>query len=208
VTHVTYVVSGFSRTVRRDVRDVRSVRLQPDRAWLMFCLCGCVLTGNPGHLKAFDYTGPYRYFLTFCTESRQRLFVTLEPVDLVLVQIERSAAEERFAVIAYCFMPDHLHLLIEGRAESSDCRRFINRSKQFSGYHYAKAFGHRLWQRYGFERVLRDDEATLSVARYILENPLRSRLVRRVEDYPFVGSRVYSVSQILEAISMDIRRSG
>ena len=97
-----------------------------------------MLTGSPGHLKAFDYVGPYRYFLTF----------------------------------------------------------------------YAKAFGHRLWQRYGFERVLRDDEATLSVARYILENPLRARLVQRVDDYPFVGSRVYSLSEILEAASTTIRRSG
>ena len=100
-------------------------------------------------------------------------------------------------------MPDHLHLLIEGlaEAESSDCRRFISRAKQFSGYHYAKAFGHRLWQRYGFERVLRDDEATLVVARYILENPLRAGLVGRIEDYPFAGSRVYSLAEILEGVS-------
>jgi putative transposase len=102
-----------------------------------------MLTGNPGHLKTFDYIGPYRYFLTFCTDSRQRVFVTRERVDPVLLQIERSAEEERFANVAYCFMPDHLHLLIEGRAGSSDCRRFISRAKQFSGYHYAKAFGHR-----------------------------------------------------------------
>jgi REP element-mobilizing transposase RayT len=93
-----------------------------------------VLTGNPGHLKAFDYTGPYRYFLTFCADSRQRMSVTRERVDLVLLQIERSAAEEQFEIIAYCFMPDHIHLLIQGLAESSDCRRFIGRVKQFSGY--------------------------------------------------------------------------
>ena len=167
-----------------------------------------MLTGSPGHLKAFDYTGLYRYFLTFCTDARQRVFVTRERVGLVLAQIERSAAEEQFAVIAYCFMPDHLHLLVEGRCESSDCRRFINRAKQFSGFHYAKAFGHRLWQRYGFERVLRDEEATLVVARYILENPLRAGLVRRVEDYPFAGSRVYSLAEILEAVSTGTRRSG
>jgi REP-associated tyrosine transposase len=98
-------------------------------------------------------------------------------------------------------MPDHLHLLIEGLVKSSDCRRFIRRAKQFSGYRYAQAFGHRLWQRYGFERVLRDDEATLVVARYIFDNPLRAGLVSRVEDYPFAGSRVHSLAEILEGIS-------
>ena len=76
--------------------------------------------------------------------------------------------------------------------DSSDCRRFISRAKQFSGFHYAKAFGHRLWQRYGFERVLRDDEATLVVAKYILDNPLRGNLVQCVDDYPYGGSRLYS----------------
>jgi putative transposase len=160
-----------------------------------------VFTGNPGHLKAFDYTGPYRYFLTFCTHSRQRLLVTKERIDLVLLQIERSADEEQFAIIAYAFMPDHVHLLIEGLSESSDCRRFIQRAKQFSGYHYAKQFSHGLWQRHGFERTLRDEEATLVAAKYILENPVRAGLVSRGEDYPFAGSRVYSLAEILEGLS-------
>ena len=63
-----------------------------------------------------------------------------------------------------------------------------------------KVFGRRLWQRYGFEHVVRDEETTLVVARYIVENPLRAGLVRRVEDYPFVGSEVYRLSEILEAV--------
>jgi hypothetical protein len=48
--------------------------------------------------------------------------------------------------------------------------------------------------------VLRDDELTL-VAKYILENPLRAGPVRRVEDYPFLGSLVYSLSELVEAIA-------
>ena len=158
-----------------------------------------MLTGNPGHLKSFDYTGLYRYFLTFCTESRQKLFTSARAVDLVMSQIVRAATDESFSIVAYCFMPDHVHLLVEAGAEVSDCRRLIKRAKQFSGFYYTKTFGERLWQRYGFERVLRSDEATLVVARYILENPLRAGLVTRVEDYPFAGSRVYALAEILAA---------
>jgi hypothetical protein len=40
------------------------------------------------------------------------------------------------------------------------------------------------------------------VARYTLENPVRAGLVTRVEDYPFVGSLVYPVAEILEAVQM------
>ena len=167
-----------------------------------------MLTGCPGHLKSFDYTGPHRYFLTFCTDSRRHLFTTRDRVDLVLMQISRSAAEERFAIIAYCFMPDHVHLLIEGQSESSDCRRFIARAKQFSGFHYSKAFGHRLWQRYGVERILRSEDVTLVAARYVLENPLRAGLARHVEDYPYLGSTTHAIVDILAAESGARSRSG
>ena len=71
-----------------------------------------------------------------------------------------------------------------------------------SGYHFKQQFGQRLWQRYGFERVLRDDEQTLVVARYIVENPVRAGLVEHPEDYEFTRSERYTVRQILEAVQM------
>ena len=95
-------------------------------------------------------------------------------------------------------MPDHLHLLVEGDTEASDCRRFIARSKQYSGYYFAQLYGLRLWQRYGFERVLREDEPTSVVARYILENPVRAGLSSRVSEYPFVGSLKYERDALME----------
>jgi putative transposase len=153
----------------------------------------------PTQLPSFDYVGLYRYSLTFCTDLRHDLFNSREVVDLVLAQILRAASEQWFAVIAYCFMPDHLHLLIEGCSERSDCRAFIARAKQYSAFYYAQKHGSRLWQRYGFEHVIRDSELTLVVARYILSNPVRAGLAERVEDYPFVGSLTYQLRELLEA---------
>ena len=169
-----------------------------------------MLTGKPEHLKAFDYLGCYRYFLTFCSHQRRQVFLTRERVDVVLTQLLRATGDEHFALIAYCFMPDHLHLLVEGQQDDSDCRRFIKRAKQFSGFYYKNTYGEMLWQRYGFERTLRTEDATLSVARYIIENPARAQLVERVTDYPFVGSSLYTVDEILEAVQLNNRwyRSG
>ena len=157
-------------------------------------------TGKPAHLKTFDYLGLHRYSLTFCTAHRARLFVSEPVVALVLSQISRAAAEQDFAVIAYCFMPDHLHLLVEGESEASDCKRFIARAKQYSGYSYSKQFRGVLWQRYGFEHVLRDDELTPVIARYILNNPIRAGLVQQVFDYPFVGSLAYDLKDMIDEI--------
>ena len=90
-------------------------------------------------------------------------------VELVLAQNPlRAAADEQFAIPADRFMPNHAHLLVEARTDSSKLR-FISRSKQFSGFQYQQRHGQRLWQRYGYERVLRDDEDTRRVARYIVE---------------------------------------
>jgi putative transposase len=159
-------------------------------------------TGKPERLKAFDYLGPHQYFLTFCTHQRRRLFVSPDRVAVVRTQIERAALEQRVAITAFCFMPDHAHLLVEGQAEDSDCRRFIARAKQFSGYYYRAAFREPLWQRYGYERTLRSGENAVSVARYILENPVRAGLVERIDEYPFAGSGVYSIEQLLEAVQL------
>ena len=95
-------------------------------------------------------------------------------------------------------------MLIEGQAEISDCKRFIARAKQYSAFHYSKTFHEVLWQRYGFEHVLRDEERSLVVARYILANPVRAGLVQRIEDYPFIGSLVYPLKQLL----VDLTPSG
>ena len=154
----------------------------------------------PQRLKGFSYLGCYRYALRFCTDRRQRLFVEPATVDLVRSQIARSASESAIAVVAYCFMPDHLHLLVEGTSDDSDCRRFIVNAKRYSGFYFAQAFHMRLWQRYGFERVLRSGEPTHVVARYILENPIRGGLVSRIQDYPFVGSLVYTTQELIHSV--------
>jgi putative transposase len=160
-----------------------------------------MLTQSPGHLKGFDYLGFYRYSLTFCTDYRRPVFRDGAAVELVLAQISRAATENQFAVIAYCFMPDHLHLLVEGQSDASDCKRFIARAKQYSGFHYKQQWRRTLWQRYGFEHVLRDEELTFVVARYILENPVRARLVERIQDYPYVGSLVYPLAHLVERLA-------
>jgi putative transposase len=145
----------------------------------------------------------YRYSLRYSTDARRPLFTRSEVVELVLSHFFQQAFTTDFVILAYCFMPDHVHLLIEGTHDRSDCRQFITRGKQYSGFYFAKEFGGQLWQRYGFERVLRDDESTLVVTRYILANPIRAGLVERVEDYPFLGSQVYSVKELLEAVGMN-----
>jgi len=93
-------------------------------------------------------------------------------------------------------MPDHLHLLIEGTKSNSDMRRFISDYKQFTGFLAKKKIGRPLWQINFFEHVLRKEEDTISVVRYILNNPVRRGLVEDHRNYEFVGSFEIDVIQL------------
>jgi putative transposase len=119
-------------------------------------------------------------------------------VNEAVLQLRRTSHAEEFAIIAYCFMPDHLHLLVEGTSETSNLVVFANEVKQRTAYRYRRRHNGALWQKGYFEHVLRDDEATLAVARYILANPVRGRLVQEPHDYPFSGSLSFDKGQLDE----------
>jgi REP element-mobilizing transposase RayT len=150
----------------------------------------------PEHPPA-DEAGLPRYVLTFTTRRRRHLFRPAPIVHLVLDQISRAAGETRFAVLAYCFMPDQVHLLVQGQTAGADCKRFVARAKQYAAFQYSRAYLEPLWQRHGSERILGNEEATLDAARYILEAPVRAGLAARVEEYPFVGSLACALGDLL-----------
>jgi putative transposase len=152
----------------------------------------------PAHMNNFSYIGKYRYFLTFCTHDRKTYFRSADTVDLVRTQILRAAGQHQFLIIAYCFMPDHVHLLTDGVSDGSDLRAFIKAAKQYSGYHFKQQHHTKLWQRYGYEHALRDDIERATTLRYILDNPVDARLAKEPADYPFLGSDCYTLSELLQ----------
>ena len=157
---------------------------------------------RPEHLKCFDYIGEYAYFLTFCTDQRHEAFVDAERVRLVSTQILRAAVDEGFQLTAYCYMPDHLHLVITATCSDSDLREFVARAKQSTGFYFKKATQQRLWQRYGYERVLRNEEEKIAFIRYVIQNAIRAELVESPLDYPFWGSSICSREELLDYLGI------
>jgi REP element-mobilizing transposase RayT len=152
-------------------------------------------------LTSFDYLGEYRYFLTFCTADRHHAFIKADVVETTLSQIVRASVGNAFNIPAYCLMPDHAHLLVEGSSPASDLRRFAKDAKQYSGFLYKREYRRNLWQPSYYDHVLRDDDDTWGVARYIVENPLRAGLSIRADEYPFFGSCVVTKQELLFSVS-------
>ena len=147
-------------------------------------------------LKTFDYLGIHTYFLTICTRDRRETFIDTDAVDEAVAQLRRTSGEEGFAIIAYCFMPDHLHGLVTATRDDSDFKKFVAMFKQRSGFNHRRETGSLLWQGSYYEHVLRSEEALAAVVGYVLGNPLRAGLVRKCEDYPFMGSSKYTVEML------------
>ncbi len=146
-------------------------------------------------LKDFDYKGCYRYFVTLCTFDKRPLFANDELVNWLICVLREKSDAFGFGIWAYCYMPDHLHLLIEGKSADSDMKRFIASYKQFTGYYFKKKQDMPLWQVNFYEHVLRKDEDTREVAYYIFGNPVRKDLVGNYKEYKFLGSFEFDVAQ-------------
>jgi putative transposase len=111
--------------------------------------------------------------------------------------LQSAAAKHNMRVYAYCFMPDHLHLLVQG-GPSSFTPDFVHDFKGKSGLSFKRSSGRDLWQKSYHDRVLRTYEGLLDVARYIAWNPVRGGLVEQPRDYPHLGSLEWNRSALVE----------
>jgi putative transposase len=150
-------------------------------------------------LDGVSYVGLARYFVTTCTAYRRPIFTDASIANDAYERVRHVSREFQFAILVYCFMPDHAHLLLIAQSERSDLKRFMKKAKQVTGFHYRRQHGKELWQPGYHDRILRRDETTLSVARYILENPIRAGLAKELGEWPSAGSDLYTWEELLTA---------
>jgi putative transposase len=114
---------------------------------------GASVPDGAPRIRGFDYKGLHRYSLTICTHARAVVFTDHAVVEPILLQIRQAAVASAFAILAYCFMPDHVHLMVEGETDDADLKRFVKAWKQKTGFEYSKRSRNRLWQVGFFDHV-------------------------------------------------------
>jgi len=137
-------------------------------------------------LRRGRFSEPGRvYLLTAVTRNRQPHFLDLTTARLLVAQLRAAHDEGWVSSLAWVVMPDHLHWMVQLERHSLD--RLMRRVKSCSARQANRLLGlsDSFWQDGYHDRALRRDEDLLAVARYIVANPLRAGLVRRVGDYPF-----------------------
>ncbi len=160
---------------------------------------------RPKRIPGYPYIGVQRYFITVCTRDRAKYFTDSGAIALVVGVFIEAARAHAMIIVAYCVMPDHIHLLVDGAHDGADLQAFMTLAKQRAGFQFKRRYGQRLWQEGYYEHVLRDEERTEEVVFYIIANPIRKGLVENVLDYPHWGSTRYSREELLQ--STGLRRS-
>ena len=124
------------------------------------------------------------YLVTTVTHHRARLFTNLYLGRIVVRELHGAATTGCATTLAYVVMPDHLHWLLQLQS-GSNLSEVVWGVKGRSSYEINRARDVRgsVWQPKFHDRALRSDENLGVVARYVVCNPIRAGLVRRLNDY-------------------------
>ncbi len=158
---------------------------------------------EPGNLHELTFSCYRRLPLLTGDHWRQRLAVYLDAAN----------REAGFALVAYVFMPEHVHLLVYPEGPDVSLGRYLARVKQpFSKEirdvlveRRSELLGSlmvrerpgkmcfRFWQEGpGFDRNLFEPKAIEASVAYIHENPVKRRLCYRDVDWRWSSARFYS----------------
>jgi len=125
------------------------------------------------------------YFVTAVTDQRIPWFQDFALARLMCRNLHFPAALADATNLCSVVMPDHIHVLLE--LKDTPLHRVLNRLKSRSAVMLNRQIGRagRFWAPGYYDHALRAEEDLQGIARYIVANPLRSGLVRRIGDYPY-----------------------
>ena len=151
-------------------------------------------TRRPG----FGYIGRHAYLLTICCRDRHRVFDDVGFAREAVARLLRTAVKFKFALIAYCIMPDHVHLLPRGKQDSSDLEAFVKSWNTQTGFYWKRRGGDTLWQPGYHDEILWSDASQYFAAQYVVMNPVCAGIVDDPSKYEFSGSTEYTIAQIMD----------
>jgi REP element-mobilizing transposase RayT len=98
---------------------------------------------------------------------------------------------KKYDLYAYCIMPNHVHLvfkLLKTEDEiGNPVTKILSSLKRFTAREANKVLGRKgqFWQHESFDRVIRNQEELESTIRYVLQNPVKAKLITKWTNWPY-----------------------
>jgi REP element-mobilizing transposase RayT len=118
------------------------------------------------------------YLVSAVTRNRVPVFASFDAARCLVAALRTEASAGRADTLAFVVMPDHLHWLL-ALTDKATLSAVVQTVKSV----VAHQLGGQIWQPGFHDRALRREEDLADVARYVVANPVRAGLVRRVGEY-------------------------
>ena len=141
--------------------------------------------------------------------NREKVFFEKEDQDRYLSFLKRYSDKWNTPILAYCLMSNHVHILAEPQEERSLYKmmqgvtlcytQYINKKYKRTG---------RLWESRYHSCIVDKEEYLWAAARYIEQNPVRVKIVKRVEDYPYSSAKAHFKGTKDELVTKELFQDG
>jgi REP element-mobilizing transposase RayT len=141
---------------------------------------------HPAHPPLHEgFNTPTLVFLTVGTAKRKPILAEASAHKSLRDAWSRATS---WHVGRYVIMPDHVHLFCAPAVfPPKPIRSWVAYWKSESARHWPRPEDAPLWQRDFWDTQLRRSENYTEKWSYVLANPVRAKLVNRLEDWPYHG---------------------
>ena len=161
-----------------------------------------------------NYVEGGTYFFTLVTKNRKHLFQNPDLCDIFITGVGKVKSLHPFDLIAYCLLPDHVHLLLSLPEGIMDYSNVIKEIKRYVTIKIRKHLDQQdlvIWQDRFWEHTIRDEHDMQTHYDYIHFNPVKHGYVESIDQWKWssidVNSHDKDISPILKQID-DLNQKG
>lgn len=132
-------------------------------------------------------------------------FLRDERIAAIMQDTLKHFDGERYQLICWCIMPNHVHVLIEVN-EGWSLSRIMHGWRSYTAKEANRILGRtgKFWMEEYYNRYIRDDNHLQKTINYILNNPANAGL----DEWPWVGERGTGFQPVLQARGLYPRSTG
>ncbi|MBI5182026.1 MAG: transposase [Nitrospirae bacterium] len=141
--------------------------------------------------------------------NKEKVFFKKKDRDKYLSLLKKYSDKWESPILAYCLMGNHVHLLTRPKKEESLCKmmqgitlcytQYINKTYNRTG---------RLWESRYHSCIIDEDKYLWAAARYIEQNPVRAKIVKKAEDYQYSSAKAHISSERDEVLGEELFGEG
>jgi putative transposase len=144
--------------------------------------------------------GNYVYHIINRANGRARIFHNEDEYSALESILAEAKEIHPMRILAYCVMPNHWHMVVCPK-EDGDLSRFmqwvtLTHTQRYRSRSKSRGYGHLYQGRYKSFLVAKDSYF-LHLCRYVEQNPLRAKLVKKAEDWKWSSAwrRIYGTKE-------------